>query len=224
MCTKDFGEGKNRKLYVFKRWGKDKRGTFHSGVTWRHPSACKVPWTCLFVPAGGTLRTNRCIPTPETQLLQDKTIFKNYLFTWLRCVFIDARGFSLVVLRRATLRCGAGASQGGGFSCGGAQALSAWASVVSAGRPFENKGSAVVQGLRCSATRWTLPGPGVELVSAALANGFLSTLPPGKSRVKPTIWNNHCLIDITFLLPFKNIILIFGFFNRYCCYGNYFIS
>ena len=151
------------------------------------PAPAKVPWTCLFVPAGGTLRTNRCIPTPETQLLQDKTIFKNYLFTWLRCVFIDARGFSLVVLRRATLRCGAGASQGGGLSCGGAQALSAWASVVSAGRPFENKGSAVVQGLRCSATRWTLPGPGVELVSAALANGFLSTLPPGKSRVKPTI-------------------------------------
>ena len=28
---------------------------------------------------------------------------------------------------------------------------------------------------------WDLPGPGLEPVSAALAGGFLSTAPPGKS-------------------------------------------
>ena len=28
---------------------------------------------------------------------------------------------------------------------------------------------------------WNLPGPGIEPVSSALAGGFLSTVPPGKS-------------------------------------------
>ena len=28
---------------------------------------------------------------------------------------------------------------------------------------------------------WDLPGPGIELVSLALAGGFLTTVPPGKS-------------------------------------------
>ena len=31
---------------------------------------------------------------------------------------------------------------------------------------------------------WNLPGPGIELVSPALAGGLLSTVPPGKSRAK----------------------------------------
>ena len=30
---------------------------------------------------------------------------------------------------------------------------------------------------------WDLPGPGLELVSPALAGGFLTTAPPGKSLV-----------------------------------------
>ena len=30
---------------------------------------------------------------------------------------------------------------------------------------------------------WDLPGPGLELVSPALADGFLSTVPPGKPTV-----------------------------------------
>ena len=29
---------------------------------------------------------------------------------------------------------------------------------------------------------WDLPGPGLEPVSPALAGGFLTTAPPGKSR------------------------------------------
>ena len=28
--------------------------------------------------------------------------------------------------------------------------------------------------------RWDLPGPGIELMSLALAGGFLTTVPPGK--------------------------------------------
>ena len=30
---------------------------------------------------------------------------------------------------------------------------------------------------------WDLPGPGLESVSPALAGGFLTTVPPGKSNV-----------------------------------------
>ena len=30
---------------------------------------------------------------------------------------------------------------------------------------------------------WDLPGPGLEPVSPALAGGFLTTVPPGKSKV-----------------------------------------
>ena len=29
---------------------------------------------------------------------------------------------------------------------------------------------------------WDLPGPGLEPVSPALAGGFLTTVPPGKSK------------------------------------------
>ena len=29
---------------------------------------------------------------------------------------------------------------------------------------------------------WDLPGPGIESVSPALAGGFLTTVPPGKSQ------------------------------------------
>ena len=32
---------------------------------------------------------------------------------------------------------------------------------------------------------WDLPRPGVELVSSALAGGFLTTAPPGTSQVFP---------------------------------------
>ena len=55
-----------------------------------------------------------------------------YLFTyfWLRWVFVAARGLSLVEESGATLRCGARASHCSGFSCCGARALGAQASVV----------------------------------------------------------------------------------------------
>ena len=33
---------------------------------------------------------------------------------------------------------------------------------------------------------WDLPGPGLEPVSPALAGGFLTTVPPGKSKVSPS--------------------------------------
>ena len=37
---------------------------------------------------------------------------------------------------------------------------------------------------------WDLPGPGIELMSPALAGRFLSTVPPGKPRIFPFLLNN----------------------------------
>ena len=45
-----------------------------------------------------------------------------------------------------------------------------------------------VHGLSCL---WDLPRPGIEPVSPALAGGFLSTVPPGKSNdcfIRRVIW------------------------------------
>ena len=74
------------------------------------------------------------------------------------------------------LHCCARASHCGGFSCGRARALSTWASVVVA-RGLSSCGARAY--LLCG--MWDLPGPGIELVSPALAGGFLTTAPPGKS-------------------------------------------
>ena len=38
---------------------------------------------------------------------------------------------------------------------------------------------------------WDLPGPGLELGSPALAGGFLTTVPPGKSLVCRFFDNGH---------------------------------
>ena len=59
----------------------------------------------------------------------NKFILFIYYF-WLCWVFVAARGLSLVAASGATLCCGARASHCGGFSCCGAQAVGARASVV----------------------------------------------------------------------------------------------
>ena len=53
-------------------------------------------------------------------------------------------GFLWLLRAGATLRCSARASHDGGFSCGGAQALGAWASVVVA-RGLGNCGSQALE-------------------------------------------------------------------------------
>ena len=65
------------------------------------------------------------------------------------------------------------ASHCGGFSCWGAQALDAAASVVVA------TWGLVVQGLVGSSQTWDLSKP----VSPELADRFLSSVPPGRSAV-----------------------------------------
>ena len=95
-----------------------------------------------------------------------------YLFIlnfWLRWVFVAARGLSLGAVSGgySSLRC-TGFSlqwllllQSTGSSCAG--------SVV------------VMHGLNLLRSMWDLPPPGLEPVSPALAGGFLTTAPPGKS-------------------------------------------
>ena len=80
------------------------------------------------------------------------------------------------------------ASHCSGFSCCRAQALGTRASVVAA-RGLSSCGSQALEHrlssygaralLLCG--MWDLPGPGLEPVSPALAGGFLTTAPPGKS-------------------------------------------
>ena len=44
---------------------------------------------------------------------------------------------------------------------------------------------------------WDLPGPGLELVSPALAGGFLITVPPGKPHLFPILTiTNKAAINI----------------------------
>ena len=71
----------------------------------------------------------------------------------------------------ATLRCGACASRCSGFSCCRAQALEHRLSSCGACAYW-------LRGM------WDLPGPGIESVSPALTGGFLTTAPPGKSRLQ----------------------------------------
>ena len=48
---------------------------------------------------------------------------------------------------------------------------------------------------------WDLPGPGIEPVSPALAGGFLTTVPPGKSL-------DAIIKGIVFLIVFSDNLLI----------------
>ena len=111
-----------------------------------------------------------------------------YLFVCLfifGCVGSSLLHVGFLQLRRVrpTVSCGARASHCSGFSCCGAWALGARASVVVA--CGLSSCGARVQLLR---GMWNFPGPGFEPVSPPLAGGFLTTAPPGKSGV--SILNN----------------------------------
>ena len=96
--------------------------------------------------------------------------------------------YLFIYLAALDLRCGVRASPCSGFSCCGARALGLWASVVAA-HGLSSCGSRALE-LRLSSCgawayllrgMWDLPGPGIEPMSPALAGGFLTPLPPGKS-------------------------------------------
>ena len=103
----------------------------------------------------------------------------NYL--WLRWVFIAVRRLSLVVVSG-----GSSSLQCTGFSL---QWLLLLRSMGSRYTGFNSCGPRTQ--LLCS--MWDLPGPGLEPVSPALAGGFLTTAPPGKS--------SHCVYCPYHILP-----------------------
>ena len=112
------------------------------------------------------------------------------LFFFFLSIYLFLAALGLHCCTRASSSCGAQASHCGGFSCCGARALGAWASVV-ATRGLSSCGSRAPErrlssrGIRAQLLRgmWDLPGPGIEPVSPALAGGFPTTAPPGKPHV-----------------------------------------
>ena len=106
-----------------------------------------------------------------------------FLF-WLQWVFVAARGLSLVAASGgySLLQCA-------GFSCCGARALGVLASAVAACGLSSSGRQALERRLSsCGAwawllrSMWDLPRPGIVPVSPAVAGGFLTIAPPGKSR------------------------------------------
>ena len=94
-------------------------------------------------------------------------------------------------LRRAgaTRHCGVWAPHCSGFSCYGARALGAWASVVAAcrlsscgTRALECRLSSCGARVQLLHGMWDPPRPGIEPASPALSGGLLTTAPPGKSQ------------------------------------------
>ena len=104
-------------------------------------------------------------------------------------------GFLQLWRVEATLHCGAWASHCRGFSCCRAWALGVRASVVVACGLGSCGSWALEHSLSSCGTwaqllhgMWDLPGPGLEPMSPALAGGFLTTAPPGKSLRLLLIW------------------------------------
>ena len=116
-------------------------------------------------------------------LESSSVLFYFILFFCLRWVFIAACGLSLFAASWGY------SSHRGGFSCCGAWALGAWASVVAAHglsswgtRALERRLSSCGTQAQLLRSMWGLPGPGIRPVSPVLAGGLLTTVPPGTSE------------------------------------------
>ena len=112
-----------------------------------------------------------------------------------------------------SLCCSAWGSHCGGFSCCGARALGTQASVVVA-RGLSSCGSRALEHRLSSSGKWAsllcgmwdLPGLGLEPMSPALAGGFLTTVPPGKSL--SLIFVVYHFLFYSFCVYFKDIFLV----------------
>ena len=115
-----------------------------------------------------------------------------YLLTyfWLRWVFVAAHRLSLVAVSGgySSLQCAGFSlrwllllwsmgSRHAGFSSCGTWAQQLWlASSRVQAQQLWHMGLVALRGM------WELPGPGIEPMCPALAGGFLTTAPPGKSQ------------------------------------------
>ena len=100
------------------------------------------------------------------------------LFIYGYTVFVASRRLSLV-------------AAAGGCSLLWCVAFPWWWLLSEKHKPVHTDISSCVHRLSCSEALWNLPRLGTEPVSPALAGGFLSTAPPGKSN--HTFFNTHCV-------------------------------
>ena len=121
-------------------------------------------------------------------------VFIFYIFGCTGSLLLRA-GFSLVAANGgcSSLQCASFLL--GGFSCCRAWALGTWASVVVVRRLSSCGSQALERRLSSCGPQvylphgmWDLPRPGLEPVSPALAGGFLTTAPPGKSLYSTFIY------------------------------------
>ena len=125
----------------------------------------------------------------ESLLLLLFFFFNKFIYLFLAALGLRCcAGFLQLRPAGATLRCGARASHHSAFSCCGARALGMWASIVVACElsscgswDLERRLGSCGTWAQLLRGTWDLPGPGLEPVSPALAGGFLTTAPPGKS-------------------------------------------
>ena len=96
--------------------------------------------------------------------------FLKFIYFWLCWIFVALCGLPPVVVSRGSLRCGA------------------WTSLLAEHRLLARGRQRLhLEGSRAQASllhgTWNLPAPGIKPLSLASAGGFLTTAPPGKSRL-----------------------------------------
>ena len=118
---------------------------------------------------------------------QDKVFL--FFFFWLRWVFIAVHGLSLAVVSGLLIAV-ASLDAEHGLQARGLQQLRHVDSVVVAHGLSSCGSRALDRRLSCGAQAqllggmWDLPGAGIKPMFPALAGGFLTTVPPGKSQDK----------------------------------------
>ena len=163
-----------------------------------------------------------CLNQGTYFLFVNKFIYFIYLF--FGCFGSSLLHAGFLQLRRAgaTLRCGAGASHCGGFSCCGAWALGTRASVVVAhglsscgSRALEHRLSSCGAWAQLLRGMWDPPGPGLKPVSPALAGGFLTTAPPGKPKELISYGENQAQTEQQLANTIKEYLICWGGNNKY---------
>ena len=121
---------------------------------------------------------SKFFPTKQTFHYNHNSFFKFIYLFLFGCVVSSLLRTGFLQLQRAgpTLCCSVRASHCSGFSCCGARALGARASVV-----VERRLSSCGARAQLLCGMWDLLRPGIDPMSPALAGGFLTTAPPGKS-------------------------------------------
>ena len=145
-----------------------------------------------------------------------KFIYLSFIYFWLRWVFVAARRLSLVAVSGgySLLQCAcfslqwllllrSTGSRHAGFSSRGM-----WAQQLCS-QALEHRLSSCGAQAQLLRGMWDLPRPGIELVSPALAGGFLTTVPQGKSlpllfKQKERNMGTNLTSDKTIQRPEKN--------------------